>query len=330
MLRSKYICLAALLVFALSSQAVQAQFGPNYGGVSLSSRAAAGIEASGTATVQRKPTQLRLYMELVAKGKTLPEALAKLKERREAATAQLETLKADKNSIVFGAPTVPNTQSPHNRQIEAMVMAQMRSRGKKAPKGLQVPHTVTVAQTLTAQWPLEGESLEQMLLMAQNIQEKIKAADLAGAKESEALSAEEEEFAEEANQMANQFGAQQQSGEAPHFLYVATLPAKEREEALAQAFKKAIQHADETARAAGLSRGPMVGLSSSCAGQSEFGQNNFMGYDPTGSSNLLRRMITQQMSGNADGRQDEAMSAEPGLLQFNCHATVVFQVGTGK
>ena len=104
MLRSGYIGLAALLVFVLSSAAAQAQFGPNYGGVSLSQGAAApGIVASGTATVQRKPTQLRLYMELVAKGKTLPEALAKLKERREAATAQLETLKADKNSIVFGA-----------------------------------------------------------------------------------------------------------------------------------------------------------------------------------------------------------------------------------
>ena len=37
-----------------------------------------------------------------AEGKTPEEALAKLKERREAATLQLESLKADKKAIVFG------------------------------------------------------------------------------------------------------------------------------------------------------------------------------------------------------------------------------------
>jgi uncharacterized protein YggE len=328
MLRSGKVCLAALAVFALSSAGAKAQFGPFNVSVPQGP-GAPGIVAHGTTTLQRKPTQLRLYMELMAKGKTLPEALARLKERREAATAQLETLKAEKKSIVFGTPSLPNTQSSHKRQIEAMVMAQMRSRGKKVPKGLQVPHTVTVAQTLTVQWPLEDDSLEQMLLLAQNIQDKIKAADLAGSKESETPSAEEEEFAEEANQMASQFGEQQQSGEA-HFLFVATLPEKDRAEALAQAFKKAVQHADETAKAAGLPRGRMVGVSSTCSGQSDFGQHGYIGYDPTGSGNLLQRMIAQQASDNPEGKQEEAISTEPGMLRFTCNATVVFQVGAEK
>ena len=326
MLRSGYICLATLLVFAFSAAGARAQFDQAYARLSMAQGAAPGIVAGGTATMQQKPTQLRLYMQLVAKGKTLNEALAKLKERREVATAQLETLKADKTSIVFGAPTVQNAQSPRKRQIEAMVMAQMRSRGKKMPKGLQVPHTVTVAATLTAQWPLVGESPEQMLVMAQGIQDKIKAADLAGDKESEALSAEEEEFAEEANQMANQFGEERQTKDA-QFVYVATLPEKERQKALAQAFTKAVQHADETAKAAGLSRGKMVGLSSACAGQNDVGQNNFGVYDPSGSGNLIRRMMTEQMGENPDARQDEAMSTEPATLRFTCHATVVFELG---
>jgi hypothetical protein len=328
MLRSGYVCLAAFVVFALSSAGAKAQF-ENFSIPVPHGPGAPGIMANGTTAVQRKPTQLRLYMELTAKGKTLPEALAKLKERREAAAAELETLKADKKSIVFGAPSLPNTQSPRKRQIEAMVMSQMRSRGKKVPKGLQVPHTVTVAQTLAAQWPLEGESLEQMLLVAHNIQDKIKAADLAGVKESEALSAEEEEFAEEANQMAGQFGQEQQTGEA-RFLFVATLPEKDRAEALAQAFKKAVQHADETAKAAGLSRGRMVGLSSSCSGQSDFGQHGYINYDPTGSGNFLQRMIAQQTGENPEGKREEAMSSEPGMLHFTCNATVVFQVGGEK
>jgi hypothetical protein len=331
MLHRKYVCLAALSIFAFCPALAQAQFGRNFELAMSQGAAKPGITASGTTTVERKPTQLRLYMQLLAKGKTLQDALAKLKERREAATAQLEALKVDKKSIVFGTPSLANAQSARKRQIEAMVMAQMRARGKKAPKGLQPPQTVTVSATLTAQWPLEAESLEQMLVIAQGIQDKIKAADLAGVKEkdSDTPAAEEEEVSEEASQMANQFGGEQQEqpGEA-HFMYVATLPKAEREKAMAEAFKRANQEAGNIAKAAGVTPGPLVGLSGVCSGQGENGENNFMGYDPSGTGSFMRRMLAQQAGGNSDEKQDEeAMSAEPSMLRFNCCATVVFQIG---
>ena len=332
MLRSKHIGLTALLAFAVCPALAQAQFGQGFAEFATSQGAAKqGISVSGTTTVQRKAAQLRLYTQLLAKGKTLPEALAKLKERCEAATAQLETLKVDKKSIVFGSPSLSNVQSSRKRQIEAMVMSQMRSRGKKIPKGLQVPQTVTVSATLTAQWPLEAESVEQMLVKAQGIQDKIKAADLAGVKESGTLSPEEEEFAEEANQMANQFGEEQQpqAGQT-HFVYVATLPKEEREKAMAEAFKKALQQADDIAKAAGVPRGALVGLSGVCSGQGEFGEGNFNGYDPSGEGNLMRRMLAQQAAANSEEKQDEAMSLDSGMVRFNCFVTAVFQVGTGK
>jgi hypothetical protein len=332
MLHREYVCLAALSIFASCPALAQAQFGTSFAEFAMSQGAAKpGISASGTITVERKPTQLRLYMQLLAKGKTLQDALAKLKERREAATAQLEALKADKKSIVFGTPSLSNVQSARKQQIEAMVMAQMRARGKKMPKGLQTPQTVTVSATLTAQWPLEAESLEEMLVIAQDIQDKIEAADLAGAKESETLSAEEEEFSEEASQMASQFsGEQQEQPGKAHFMYVATLPKAEREKAMAEAFKKADQQASDIAKAADVLRGPLVGVSGVCSGQGEIDENNFMGYDPSGARNFLRRMLVQQTGGNSEGKRDEAMSIEPSMLRFNCCATVVFQVGAGK
>ena len=92
-----------------------------------------------------------------------------------------------------------------------MVIQQMRARGKKVPKGLLTPQTVTVSPALTAQWPLGTESHEKLLLLSQRIQEKIKAADLSGSKEAEKVSPEEEEFEEEASQMTNQVG--ESSGE---------------------------------------------------------------------------------------------------------------------
>ena len=65
---------------------------------------AAVISVSGSARVQRRPTVLRVYLQLSAKGKTVEEAMAALKERREAAQTQLEKLGANKGSVVCNGP----------------------------------------------------------------------------------------------------------------------------------------------------------------------------------------------------------------------------------
>jgi len=103
----KRACLAVLLIVAICETA-WADSGRT-------------IAAVGSATVQRKPAHLRLCMQLTAKGKTLEDALAKMKERREAATAELESLKADKKSIVFGTPGMSNDQSSRKRQAAGLV-----------------------------------------------------------------------------------------------------------------------------------------------------------------------------------------------------------------
>ena len=134
-----------------------------------------------------------------------------------------------------------------------MVLAQMRNRGRKVPKGLQAPQSVTVTSMLTAQWPIETQSHEKVLLMAQDIEEKVKAADLAGSKETEKLSPEEEELEEEAGQAANQSGNDEgQQPRQPQFLFIAVLSEQDRRKAMADAAVKARQQAAELAAAAGV------------------------------------------------------------------------------
>jgi hypothetical protein len=290
------------------------------------------ITATGTSVVQRKPTQLRLYMQLTAKGKTLKDALAKLKERQEAATTQLESLKADKKSIVFGVPSMAGDQSSRKKQIQAMVIQQMKARGKKVPKGLLAPQTVSVSSTLTAHWPLKEDSHEKLLLLSQNLQEKIKAADLSGSKETEKGSAEDEELDEETSQMMSRFGGEeegQQPGQ-PQFLFVAELPKKERAKAMADAFVKAKARATELAKAAGVGIGPLVGLGGGCSGQNSIGESPYYARYSSGTPDIVRQMIAEQ-AGESSGEQDEkpnvAMAADPSNLKFNCTIGAMFQMG---
>ncbi len=325
-LRTRRVLLAALLISACWPATAWAQFGRDF--ASIAAMEGAGqpaVSASGIATVPREATKLRMYIQLTAKGKTLEDALVKLKDRREAATAQLEVLKADTKSIVFGSPSLSNAASARKRQIEAMVIEQMRNRGKKAPKGLQAPQTVTLSATLTAEWPLKPESPDKLLLLSQDIEEKLKADDLAGSKEAETLAPEEQEFEEEATQMAGRFGQQEQPAGQPQFVFVAVLPKEDREKAMAEAFADAKKKAAELTKAAGVELGPLIGLTGHCGGQSNFG--GFEGYDPTGRMQLLRQMIAQQTGEGPDAKPDEAMGTDPGALKFVCYATVLFQVG---
>ncbi len=161
--------------------------------------------------------------------------------------------------------------------------------------------------------------------MAQRIQEKIKAADLAGSKETAKLSAEEEEFEEEANQMAHRYGGEepQQPGQ-PQFVFVATLSPQEGEKAMSEAVAKAKQQAAELAKAAGVQLGPLLGLSGGSSGQTNLGNNPMVSYGPYGGQDLLHQMLGLQLGGNTEG--PEAVSTDPGKLTFTCHVTAMFQL----
>ena len=147
--RLVYSMVSVWLLFSLLSSAARAQY--NMMGGFTPAGSGQTISAAGTATVRKMPSSLRMHIELVAKEKSLEEALDKMKDRREAALVQLDTLGADKDSIRFGDPSLSSDQSEQRRNIEKMIAQRMRGRDGAPPKGLQISKSVTVSTTLIAQ-----------------------------------------------------------------------------------------------------------------------------------------------------------------------------------
>ncbi|MEN6459159.1 MAG: SIMPL domain-containing protein [Thermoguttaceae bacterium] len=317
--RRESLWLIAVLLIAGSPATVVGQV---TGDSSVTVAQAGGLAAVGSASVRKQPTRLRMHIELLAKGKNLEEALAKLKDRREAAVLQLETLKVDKKSIVFEGPTKSAAQAAQKRQIEAMIMEQMRSRGKK-PKGLQVPQTVTVTGSLTAEWPLEAKSRDQLLLAANAIEEKVSAADISGSREVQKLSPEEEELAEEARQQSNRYGETPQAVGQPTFLFIAVLSKQERQKAMAEAYRKAAAAAAELAKATDVDLGRLVNVVGVCRGQQIAGDEEENSYASRMAAMRLQRLFQQAVE-NAGEKLDESFSDTPTPLTFTCTVMATF------
>lgn len=272
------------------------------------------VSGMGNVTIKPQPSALRMHIELVAKGKDLPEALAKLKDRREAAAAQLETLKANKGSITFGSPGLSQIQDAQRRQLEALIRQRMRS-GKRVPKGLKAPKSVTVAMKLSAEWPLQADGPEGLLLAAQQIIEKVKAADLAGVGQAEKLSPEEEELADEITEPFGGMDEEKVEPGEPFFLYVARISDQQRDRAMAEAFAKAKLQAQQLARAAGIRLGPLTGLTGQGGGSSEVMASQFGGFGYA-RQQYLQRLIGQADFPGMDEKGNETASAQPDSLVF--------------
>jgi uncharacterized protein YggE len=282
------------------------------------------VSDTGQATVKQAPTLLRMYLPLVARGKTLEQALSALKDRREAAVAKLEVLKGKASSVRFSAPAlnVDNNPNSQRRRMEIMV-AQRMGRGKKAPKPIQPP--VVVTTMLTADWPLEADTPEKLLLAAGTFRQQVKAADLGGAKETDKLSPEEQEIAEETAQETpgDPFGGGSSDDEAsaagqPQLLFVAKLADKDRQAATAEAFAKAKKQAAELARAAGMDLGRLTSLGGGGSGKVDWNEfNNNRAYSP-----YLARMMNS--SGGQGAQREETMAPSPDALEFEFTVTATF------
>ena len=75
-----------------------------------------------------------MYLQLTGKGKTLEEALAALKERREAVAAQLEKLGVDKSALVFTPPGVDDSAAAQQRRMEVMIAQRMGGAAPRRPR----------------------------------------------------------------------------------------------------------------------------------------------------------------------------------------------------
>src|SRR5438067_9415618 len=163
--RPRAIPSAGLLVLLLSPGVLPAQ-----------SPAAGTVSGTGTAEIRRQPETLRVQFEVQARGKTLREALDKLKARREEVRSALVGLGARKGAVVFGDPGLAGEASARNVQIEQLIHQRNQALGRPKPKAGAAS---VVTATVRADFPLPaGGDAEAFLLAARELEEKVKAADL--------------------------------------------------------------------------------------------------------------------------------------------------------
>ncbi len=278
------------------------------------------VSGSGTVVLKRKPDLLRMKVELIAQGKTMKEALATLKDRRDAAQAQLGTLGAIKTSVVFDDPQINATLLAARQQMAMMIQARMGGRTKKAAKKTATP--VVISAKLTAEWPLKGKDSESLLLEIDQLQETIKAADLSGKKELDKLGGEDEELTQELEGMNPGYGndpSQTQPG-TPAFTLVSKIAPPERAQALADAFKKAKAQAQEISEAAVAALGPLRQLSSLVqpGGDSDNNGNEWQAYYQLMQANRGAAPVSDSAS------ESEAQGSQPGEVTYRVTVTAAF------
>jgi uncharacterized protein YggE len=275
------------------------------------------VNGLGTARLERAPQLLRMQVQILSKGSDIREALTRLKARRTAAQAILESMGADKKSIQFGEMAVDAAMSDRQRQMEMMIRQQLPGRGKTADSPKRRP--VTVSVQLIAEWPLKSDDLEELLIAAHELEQKVKDADVAGAKEAQKLSPEEEELAEEAAELMNPYGGTEEPPPGtPVFLYVMQVSDEERASLLKEAYQKASAQAGELAAAAGAKIGPLRQLDGSGDEAAGYGSNPYSDY--------YNSMAYQQMQAQTSKAANEAIGVKPGKIAYQVSVTASFKL----
>ncbi|HEV3340414.1 MAG TPA: SIMPL domain-containing protein [Pirellulales bacterium] len=317
----RHVWTSAIVVTALAhltdpAQNASAQFGAAQAG------GPPNVSGNGTAVIERQPELLRMEVDVLAKGKDLKDALGKLKQRRKAAEEQLAKLGAEAKSIRFGTPGIAPPENDQQKQMQLMMRQRMmQRRGARRPSEKPAPTPpVAVSMSLTAEWPLKAEEAEPLLIASHDLEEKIKAADLAGRKAAEDLSPEEEEAEEENDEQDPQvyYGGQPQAkpGE-PRFVYVSTISDMDRAKALAEAFERAKAEAGGLAKAASADLGSLLQL----AGGNESGVDSDA-YEQWGGSYQYRMFQRAQRASSDD--KVEAVGPQPGPLKYHVTVTATF------
>jgi uncharacterized protein YggE len=275
------------------------------------------VSGIGTVTIEQQPTALRLSVDLIGRGKDLKTALAKLADRREAALIELGRLKADPESVKIGDPTLATGTSQQAIMQQNLMQQLIRQRGTGFK--LELPKVVKTRARLTAEWPLVGKTGEDLLLLANELQERITAADLGGANEKAELTPEQAEVLEEMEAMMQNYGEQPIKDGQPMFVFVAKITDEQRNAALAEALKKARQRASRLAKAAGRDLGEPLGMIGHSAAVTDYTNLDYQ----------FQHQLSQRFGpGGAFGMADEnaAYATQPGTIKVNVVVGATFEL----
>jgi uncharacterized protein YggE len=296
--------------------------------------ATGGIVCQGESVLERKPEVMRMSVDLRAKGEKMADAIAKLKERRTNAEKRLIALGAAKETWKFGEVRLDKKQISRRAQLRMLIQQRAAMNGGQAVKENddEKPTPVDLTMKLTAEWPLSETDDAERLGTVHKLQEAIRETDIGGAEDADDVSEEEAEVAEEMdgvmvgglNLAVARSGLSFMDGDstaqkpgAPSFVFVAKIPAADRQKAMNEAFLEAKAEAVQLAQAAQHELGALKSLS--CASGVEADDqvtDQTIYYTPMNSSPSLRRQ-------SADSA-NEAIGTSSGTLKYKITVNATF------
>jgi uncharacterized protein YggE len=266
------------------------------------------VTTIGHATLKHSPEIMRVRVVLRGDGKDAREAMDALNRRRSDVKRQLVALGADERSLDLGQPGGAGDQlTPQQRQMQIVMAMQRNQHPTTQPQG------VSVVSTVQAEWPLGGQSPDELYVGTTDLQAKISAAVHEGAAP-KAKTPEEQEIAEEmAAAAASNDGSENTAGKPnePTYVFVHKLTEDELEKLNADAVTSARADAKRLASASGVVLGRIIRISSSPGGASE--DNPYMTYIQAWTGN-------DKPAANAM----EATGTGPGAVTYSIQVTAVF------
>lgn len=277
-----------------------------------------GIVGTGSILIERDPTMMRLQMMIEGEGKDVKEALSSLKGREAADREKLQKLGATEGSVKF-SDAQPAEVNP---QLQMQRMIQMRMGNAPRPAKNQ-PVVVTLTSILTAEWTLNGKQGDDLLVDSQDLQDKIKAADLSGGTSEKALTPEQQEVVEENHGMAGNDG--QPNPHDPSFSFVCKISDEDCDTARAAAYKKARDDAQRLAKAAGVELGSIRQISGMAAPApvGDRGADMYAGMNPQ-LAMYYQMMQQQQQQPAGPSEAPEAVGTHPGKVGYRVTVYVSF------
>jgi hypothetical protein len=235
----------------------------------------------GIATLKAAPELLRVKLLLTGEGKDAREAVAALQKRRDEVKAKLTELGAVDGSIDPGEAIVgaQGNLTPQQLQMQIIMMRNAQGRAGGATEAKK-PTTVTVSATMQVDLPLTTAASDALLVSAEELQAKVRAAVPKKAAPA-AKTPEEAELAEEMESNMNveyPGAAAMPKADEPSFQFVHRVTEAERAKLAADALAVANADAARLASAAGRKLGAIRQLSASGAAGTADESNPYAAY----------------------------------------------------
>ena len=278
------------------------------------------LSASRSVSIEKPPEIMRLKMQISASGPDLKHALAKLKHKRESAVRKLRELGVTEQAIKIEGPKLGvDPLEAATRRVGPISGLKEES---DTPSREKAPPKTHVALLLQADWVLKISDDESLLSIAQEIQDKVRQADLAGLGEEEPTEEEKERIAENKDRLVHYSSSSDQipTGE-PLFGFICRITEADRAALIKTAFAKAKADVEKLALAASVQLGSPARLSVHGVGSDDDWKHKFSYAGPDGyeQRQRVRALLPEDT-------EEEAVSEEPGRIKFNMEVTVEYLI----